>query len=381
METNLMQDAPSFAEGAAPSKLLVSILGQKRSHGSAGDLGFRKWLLDYLRNQKQVSVGPQGNIIVVVGNPTHSTTLFSCHVDTVHGSKESNQPLTDGYHQRLMYDTAFEHVFLEDKTQSGCLGADDGAGIYVLLRMIEAEVPGTYVFHVGEEKGGIGSRALLTARKEWLEGFDRAIAFDRKGSTDVITHQGGQECASKTFCLDLAAALDMGHKPSDGGTFTDTKVYAGVIPECTNVACGYENAHTPAEYLDYGYLEHLVAACIKVQWDKLPTVRKPVEPAPKLSINDPWPSHTLFGGPLKGGMSGAPAPAKPTLSLNKTSVKLPSLLDEVLGMDYEELLTFAEEDPVIAADAMVLLITQLDAEKARSKSLMRFVGGGVNDYS
>ena len=131
------------------------------------------------------------------------------------------------------------------------------------------------MFHYGEEVGGIGSRGIASEHSEFLRGFDKAIAFDRKGSQDIITHQGGGRTASDEFALALAAELDMGHKPDDSGTFTDTSNYSEIILECSNVSCGYENCHTPNETLDVEYLLALRKACIKVDWESLPASRDP----------------------------------------------------------------------------------------------------------
>ena len=37
-------------------------------------------------------------------------------------------------------------------------------------------------------------------------------------------------------------------KTDTGGSFTDTANYTDIIPECTNLSCGYYNAHTQSEY-------------------------------------------------------------------------------------------------------------------------------------
>lgn len=89
---------------------------------------------------------------------------------------------------------------------------------------------------------------------DWLSHFDMAVAFDRPKDYEVITHQGGMECCSKEFGEALAKALsteDMTFEPSSRGVYTDTRVYRGVIPECTNIGVGYYEHHGKDEYLDY----------------------------------------------------------------------------------------------------------------------------------
>jgi hypothetical protein len=91
--------------------------------------------------------------------------------------------------------------------------------------------------------------------------------------------------------------------PDDGGIFTDTANYTHLIPECTNVACGYDGAHTSAEYLDVEYLVKLASALIAVDWETLPTVRDVAEVDP---ISD-WGYGTYgFSKPTKKYASAAP---------------------------------------------------------------------------
>lgn len=215
---------------------------------------------------KHTEIGPMENICVEVGHG--SRTLFSCHTDTAHFA---------GGRQKVLYDTNKGHAFKNDGRP---LGADDAAGVWLLLEMIDAGIPGTYLFHRGEEKGGIGSHWMAEHTAPWLEQFDRAIAFDRKATHSVITHQGWSDCASQEFAEALATALnahcdDFMYVPDDTGVFTDTANYVDLIPECTNVSCGYYHEHTAKEFLDVIHLEALRHACLNIDWEALPTVRSP----------------------------------------------------------------------------------------------------------
>ena len=74
---------------------------------------------------------------------------------------------------------ALNTSFLDKSGDATCLGADDGAGIYIMLRMIETKKPGLYVFHRGEERGGIGAKATVTKHAEFFKkgGYEQCIAF------------------------------------------------------------------------------------------------------------------------------------------------------------------------------------------------------------
>lgn len=208
-----------------------------------------------------------GNLFINVGD---SETVFSCHTDTVHRDAKdiAHTPI-----QVVQMDSSMTRIFKDAGT--GCLGADDGAGIFVMLEMIAANVPGLYIFHREEECGGNGS-TYISKDPEWrtiLSTYKRAIAFDRRGTQSVITHQAFERGCSDVFANALCTALGMNHVPDDSGTFTDTANYFSLIPECTNLSVGYENEHSDKEYVDVAYVLRLAEACCSVEWDKLPTAQ------------------------------------------------------------------------------------------------------------
>ena len=62
---------------------------------------------------------------------------------------------------------------------------------------------------------------------------------------------------------------------SDRGVFTDTANFVSIIPECTNISCGYANEHVNMECQDLHHLERLGEAVLLVDWEALPTKRDP----------------------------------------------------------------------------------------------------------
>ena len=248
---------------------LHAMLTYKRPHDSVSEEEFNREFLfkDYEVRVLGDFTDPAAYVIEVGGGS--SRTMFSCHVDTVHRSTGR---------QRVKFDPA---KLVYCKTDNEPLGADDTAGCWLLLEMIDAGVPGTYVFHRGEERGGIGSSFIADKHVSFLKLFDRAVAFDRRGSCDVITHQGAGRCASDTFAQALADAFNEDgesmYAPSDMGIFTDTANYTSVIPECTNISCGYMHEHTAAETLHLPTLFALRDNCLHIDWESLPTERDPKE--------------------------------------------------------------------------------------------------------
>ena len=193
--------------------------------------------------------------------------MFTCHLDTVHHVDGTNPIHFDG--QMITADGG------------ECLGADDAAGAYLMLEMIKRNIPGTYIFHLAEEVGGLGSDFIVEhADEKWLNSFNRCISFDRKGTDNIITHQFNR-CCSDVFADALGDQLAMVSDGSliyisdDTGVFTDSANYVDYIPECTNLSVGYYNEHTSDEMQDFNHLSELLEALVLVPWEDLPTARDP----------------------------------------------------------------------------------------------------------
>lgn len=206
-----------------------------------------------------------GNYWLTVGDDM-PTVMFSSHTDTVHIS---------GGRQRIYFDETAVELFDPKAKDAECLGADCTTGVWLMLQMIEAKVPGLYVFHRDEEYGCRGAEFVQKHLAESLVGIQAAIAFDRKGVTDVITHQCGYRCASDKFARSLAKLLPAGNEPSDLGVVTDTERYTRIIPECTNISVGYYNQHTANEVQDVRYALKLREHLINADWSSLVIARDP----------------------------------------------------------------------------------------------------------
>jgi hypothetical protein len=367
--------------------ILQRILCWKRPFESKAELEFMTWLHGEIKLRGgEAQVRTRGNVVVEIkrSDAKKCGTLFSCHTDTVHHSSAEPQ-------QKLVYDADFGHIFLDKNAPNpgSCLGADDGAGVWLMLEMIAAKVPGTYVFHRGEERGGVGAHAMVVASADWLRTFDLAIAFDRAGTGDVITHQGGLRCASDKFGTALAAALNTAggfkYTLSTGGTFTDTKVYARLISECTNISVGYMNQHGQDETLDYTHLVALRDAVLKIDWDSLPADR---DPAKEESMPSKYPyvpgAYKGWEGFDRGPWKGYnPAhddldryPSKPASKKGKKGKSAPppqqrqlelelAPEDEFANMHVDDIVALIEDDPATIAALIVDLASEVKALRAK----------------
>lgn len=250
-----------MARLSADERRILTLFSYKRPSGSVTEAAFIDLFLAPLGFERD----QHRNLRLTVGeNPT---ILFSSHVDTVHSSEGV---------QKLDYrDGILQLTRREKRGRSNCLGADDTAGIWLMMEMVKAGVPGHYVIHHAEESGCIGSSDLAKSSPEFLRGFKAAIAFDRNYTSDIITHQMGRRCASDAFARSLANQLGGGYEPDPTGSYTDTNEYAHLIPECTNISVGYRRQHSANETQDVHFLIALRDRLLAVDWSALKIERDP----------------------------------------------------------------------------------------------------------
>jgi hypothetical protein len=211
-----------------------------------------------------------GNRFFVIGkNPT---TLFASHLDT------ATQQLTNVTH------VIKDGICSTDGTS--ILGADDKAGVTIMLNMIEHKVPGIYYFFLGEEVGCLGSKDLVKRIKDSnLENVKRVVSFDRRGTDSIITFQMSKRCCSDKFALALAKELNdkgkldntndivFSYKDDPTGLYTDSAQFIDLYSECTNISVGYKGEHTCREEQDLNFLEKLANVAVLIDWESLPSER------------------------------------------------------------------------------------------------------------
>ncbi len=247
--------------------LLHELLSYHRPAGSWAEQAFRSRFLPFAREDGG------GNLWHDIGD--NPSVLFSCHTDTVH--RDAGITCPEGVSSGMLC----------APPGANCLGADDGTGVWIMLHMIAARVPGRYAFHANEEACGVGSTWAIEHDPWRFQGITHAVAFDRAGQRDVITHQEGQRCASDACGWALAGELTrlmrLGRReawrPAEG-VFTDTAVYRPLVPECLNLSVGYEAQHTPRERQHVGFAARLADAACRLDWAALPVGRVPCDDPP-----------------------------------------------------------------------------------------------------
>lgn len=272
-----------------------------------------------------------GNYWLAIGE---SKVIWSCHTDSVHavgGLQTVN--VTDGY---------------ATATDSTCLGADCAVGVWLMLEMIAAKVPGLYLFHRDEEIGGRGARHIATVYAEFIKRYDYAIAFDRRGCSSVITHQAGGLCASGAFVQSISVMLPLGYGADDSGIYTDTAEYTDLIGECSNISVGYRDEHTSAERLDISHALALRDSMIVFDESRLVCSRQPGEAdAPYCFEKDfAWDAYDNSGYQSKGRSARESARAfhgTEYFDLTDLCRRSPDLVADYLehmGLDVEDIMNW-----------------------------------------
>lgn len=272
-------EEPKDSEAKERLEDLFEMLTTCRPNGTKSERKFIKRFILPLG----VTTDKAGNLFKRIGT---APILWSAHTDSVHDRGGSQIIATDGDEIAL---AQVEHA-------ANCLGADNAAGVWLLREMIKAEKEGLYIFHRGEESGGIGSEFIAKKTPLVVADMKAAIAFDRRGTTSIITHQrGGRKCSDK-FGTKLGELLELDHKLDTGGTFTDTANYSDLIGECTNISVGFSREHTEFERLDVKYLFRLREAMLNLDLSKLEFDRKPGDIEAK--------TYTSYNNNLGGAYGG-----------------------------------------------------------------------------
>jgi hypothetical protein len=226
--------------------------------------GYEDDLIDQMKHTgifpDGLSKDSHGNYFYNIGE---TRTIFASHLDTVSKDYVGVTHVFDG-----------DIIKTDGKTT---LGADDKAGVTIMLWMIKNKIPGTYYFFIGEEVGCVGS-GLVSKHENFKGKYDRIISFDRRGTGSIITYQSSTRCCSDAFANKLCSELNksgLSYSKDTGGVYTDSAEFTGIIPECTNVSVGYYSEHTTGERQDIKHLVALADACTKVDWHNLPVERNP----------------------------------------------------------------------------------------------------------
>ena len=238
-----MVQGPEFAKEQLFYHLLEKLLSIPGESGNEG------MIRDYVKEKltpfvDYISVDRNGNLLAEKTYKAGSgpTVLLNAHLDVV----EEFAP------NRILIKE--NEIWSSNK---GILGADDRAGVAVLLHVAEQLKDSSFsgkvkfIFTVKEEAGLVGARKV---DDYFLWGTDAAIVVDRRGKGDIVTSCGGYipfcDDAYGSFFEKIAKEDGLtGWKCTAGGS-SDTRIWAEHGIQSVNLSAGYQHEHTVDEYLD-----------------------------------------------------------------------------------------------------------------------------------
>lgn len=142
------------------------------------------------------------------------------------------------------------------------LGADDRAGIFAIIKILQADLLPSIILTTGEEEGGVGACALTTAHPDCpIPGLKYMIELDRRGSNDCVFY----DC----YCPEFVDYVESFGFCERWGSFTDISF---LMPEWeivgVNLSVGYEDEHTHTEILNIGPLFDTIQKVKKMLQEK-----------------------------------------------------------------------------------------------------------------
>lgn len=122
------------------------------------------------------------------------------------------------------------------------LGADDRAGVFAIIKIIQAGYRPSIIFTTDEEKGGVGAAALNSAGPCPIPNLKYMIELDRRGKNDCVFY----DC----YCPEFTEYVSSFGFCEKYGTFSDISFLMSDWEICgVNLSVGYEDEHSYAETL------------------------------------------------------------------------------------------------------------------------------------
>jgi hypothetical protein len=178
----------------------------------------------------------RGHNYIVTNVAPPGSPLICVHIDTKNAVTDS-------------VTTKCKNGVISLASKHQCLGADDRAGVYIALKLINhfagSGFPYDFAFFDKEESGGIGSDAFARVTEAEYQCF---IGLDRAS-------RGGKQNIA-TYGYDNDVLLDIAYEhfkyEIQSGTFTDCSNLSSYFPDtpCFNLSIGYEHEHSPKETLN-----------------------------------------------------------------------------------------------------------------------------------
>lgn len=150
-------------------------------------------------------------------------------------------------HMDTVFDSPPEHIYYDDRkwtfwSPEG-LGADDRAGIFIILKVLMSGVLPTVIFTTNEELGGLGASQLIEDYPEAPAELKYLVQLDRRHNKDAVFY----DCKNEDF---IEYIENYGFIYEDG-IFSDISIICPIWNIAgVNLSVGYLNEHTYIETLD-----------------------------------------------------------------------------------------------------------------------------------
>lgn len=142
----------------------------------------------------------------------------------------------------------------------GILGADDRAGVYIILELIQKLDAVPYVLLTNhEEIGGIGVKSFCDANilDSYLKGINMFIEFDRRGVNQYVTYSPLPSKMGQFF-------EDYGYEKGNG-SYSDVATLSRTYQIAhVNLSAGYFNEHSKYEYCSLSGVQFAIDNALQV---------------------------------------------------------------------------------------------------------------------
>jgi hypothetical protein len=148
-------------------------------------------------------------------------------------------------HMDTVFSAPVKHLYYDEKknllwSPEG-LGADDRAGIFAIIKIIQSGLRPSIILTTDEERGGLGAAALGEIPCP-IKGLKYLIELDRRGQDDCVFY----DCDNKDFIKYVESFGFI----EQLGTFSDISFLCPAWERCgVNLSVGYQNEHSYNETL------------------------------------------------------------------------------------------------------------------------------------
>lgn len=146
------------------------------------------------------------------------------------------------------------------------LGADDRAGIFAIIKILQSGLRPSVILTTDEETGGLGASALA-GKKCPIPNLKYMIQLDRRGTNDCVFY----DCYNDEF-VEYVESFGFVER---WGTFSDISVLMPAWKICgVNLSVGYEDEHSVSEVLHIKPLFDTIEKVKKMlQVEEIPTFK------------------------------------------------------------------------------------------------------------